>query len=40
MKNSDELARISLVNTGVYAILLASESGLQTVSIRGKNNQQ
>ena len=35
MKNSDELWRIILVNTGVYAILLVSESSLQTVSICG-----
>jgi hypothetical protein len=35
MKNSDELARISIVNAGVSAILWASDSGLQTVSIRG-----
>ena len=35
MKNSDELARINLVNTGVSAILLASETSLQIVSIRG-----
>jgi len=35
MKNSDELARISFVNTGVFAILGASGSGFQTVSICG-----
>ena len=33
MKNSGELWRIILVNTGVYAILWASDSGLQTVPI-------
>jgi hypothetical protein len=40
MKNSDELKRINLVNTGVSAILLASDSGLQTVSIRNKKYQE
>jgi hypothetical protein len=35
MKNSGEYWQIIIVNTGVYAILWASESGLQTVSIRG-----
>ena len=35
MKNSDELARIPFVNTGFFAILGASGTGLQTVSIRG-----
>jgi hypothetical protein len=37
MKNSDELKRINPVNTGVSAILLASDSGLQTVSICGQD---
>ncbi len=35
MKNSDELERIFLVNTGVFAILWASELDIQTVFIRG-----
>src|ERR1017187_1406935 len=35
MKNSDELGRIPFVNTGVSAILLASETSLQIVPICG-----
>jgi hypothetical protein len=35
MKNSGKLARIPFGNTRVFAILLASGTGLQTVLIRG-----
>jgi hypothetical protein len=35
MKNSDELKRINLVNTGLSAILGASELDIQTVLICG-----
>ena len=38
MKNTGEYWRVILVNTGVYAILWASESGLQTVSVCGAHD--